>query len=152
MFIPKTNESIAIFQDEIVCLSDLSAENQPIPSTVRQSSSVCFHPLTSDEEELIVRQMIKSTDPSFIACRRVAENEYLLCIQKNLPLTSFISEHWFYLFVFRHGDRLARLFPQWIDEMKALLVNSPFLTAMHISQIQSLIVLFQHLPNKNHEQ
>jgi hypothetical protein len=91
--------------------------------------------------------MISSSDNSFSACRRVAEKEYLLCIQKNFPSTSVISEHWFYLFVFRHCERLARIFPRWIEDMESLLTQSSFIAPMHLSQIQSLIILF-----KQHDQ
>lgn len=113
---------------------------------------MCFHPLTLDEEEIIIQEMIASPDSSFSACRLVAENEYLVFLQKNLLLASLISEHWFYLFVFRHGHRLARLFPRWINDMKEHIQRTPALPPMHISQIQSLIILFQHLSNDHQEQ
>ena len=88
--------------------------------------------------------MIASSENSFSACRRVAEKEYLLCIQKNFPSTSVISEHWFYLFVFRHSQRLARIFPRWIEDMECLLIQSSMISPMHVSQIQSLVILFKH--------
>ena len=93
--------------------------------------------------------MISSSDNSFSACRRIAEKEYLLCIQKNFPSTSVISEHWFYLFVFRHSQRLARIFPRWIEDMEALLIQSSFISPMHVSQIQSLIILLKQYYNNN---
>ena len=93
--------------------------------------------------------MIASSDNSFSACRRIAEKEYLLCIQKNFPSTSIISEHWFYLFVFRHSERLARIFPGWISDMDLLLIHSPFISPMHVSQIQSLIILLKQHYNNN---
>jgi prophage antirepressor-like protein len=92
--------------------------------------------------------MIASSDNSFSACRRVAEKEYLLCIQK----TSIISEHWFYLFVFRHAERLARIFPGWIKNMDLLLKHSPFISPMHVSQIQSLIILLKEYYNNSKKQ
>ena len=96
--------------------------------------------------------MIASSDNSFSACRRVAEKEYLLCIQKNFPSTSVISEHWFYLFVFRHSQRLARIFSRWTEDMESLLIQSTAISPMHISQIQSLIILLkQHYHNNQQE-
>ncbi|CAF0783954.1 unnamed protein product [Rotaria sp. Silwood1] len=137
--------------DDIICLSDVSTENNETQSSLKHTSSVCFHPLTSYEEETIIREMISSFDNSFLACRCRAEKEYLLCIQKNFPSTSIISEHWFYLFLFRHCERLARTFPKWINDMKLLLEQSPLLSPMHQSQIQSLIILFKQYCN-NHQQ
>jgi hypothetical protein len=107
--------------------------------------------LTSYEEETIIREMISSSDNSFSTSRRVAEKEYLLCIQKNFPSTSVISEHWFYLFVFRHCERLARIFSRWIQDMESLLIQSSFISPMHVSQIQSLIILFKQHYNNNQQ-
>jgi hypothetical protein len=95
--------------------------------------------------------MITSSDTSFSSCRLVAENEYLLCIQKNLPSISIISEHWFYLFLFRHCERLARVFSRWINDMEILLIQSPLISPMHIRQIQSLIILFTHFCNNTQQ-
>ena len=99
--------------------------------------------MTTHEEETIIREMIASSDNSFSACRRVAEREYLLCIQKNFPSTSIISEHWFYLFVFRHCQRLARRFPRWINDIEAVLTQSSFIAPIHASQLKSLVILFK---------
>jgi len=96
--------------------------------------------------------MITSSDNSFSICRRVAEKEYLHCIQKNFPSTSVISEHWFYLFVFRYCERLARIFPRWIKDLDLLLKQSSFISPMHVSQIQSLIILFKQHYNNNLQQ
>jgi len=118
-------------------------------SYLKHTSSVCFHPLTAYEEETIIREMINSIDNSFSTCRRIAEKEYLLCIQKNFPSTSVISEHWFYLFVFRHCQRLAKIFPQWIQDMESILTQSSFISPMHVTQIESLIILFKQRRNNN---
>jgi hypothetical protein len=96
--------------------------------------------------------MIASSDNSFSACRRIAEKEYLLCIQKNFPSTSIISEHWFYLFIFRHCERLARIFPRWINDMELSLIQSPLISPIHMSQIKSLIILFKQHYNNNQQQ
>jgi hypothetical protein len=96
--------------------------------------------------------MIASSDSSFSPCRRIAEKEYLLCIQKNFPSTSIISEHWFYLFIFRHCERLARIFPRWIKDMELSLIQSPLISPIHISQIKSLIILFKQHYNNNQQQ
>lgn len=96
--------------------------------------------------------MIASSDNSFSISRRVAEKEYLLCIQKNFPSTSVISEHWFYLFVFRHCERLTRIFPHWIKDMESLIKQSSFISPMHLSQIQSLIILFKQHYNNHYQQ
>jgi len=96
--------------------------------------------------------MIASSDNSFSSCRRIAEKEYLLCIQKNFPSTSIISEHWFYLFIFRHCERLARIFPGWIKDMELSLIQSPLISPIHISQIKSLIILFKQHYNNNQQQ
>ncbi|CAF2332512.1 unnamed protein product [Rotaria sp. Silwood2] len=138
--------------DDIICLSDTSTENNETQSSLKHTSSVCFHPLTPYEEETIIREMISSLDNSFLACRCLAEKEYLFCIQKNFPSTSIISEHWFYLFLFRHCERLARMFPKWINDMKLLLEQSPFLSPIHQTQIQSLIILFKQYCNNYQQQ
>lgn len=94
--------------------------------------------------------MIASTDNSFSTSRRIAEKEYLYCIQKNFPSTSVISEHWFYLFVFRHCERLTRIFPRWIQDMETLVLQLSCISPIHLSQIQSLIILFkEHHKNNN---
>lgn len=124
-------------------MSDASSEKLEVQPRLTHTSSVCFHPLTSYEEETIIREMVSSSDSSFSACRRLAEKEYLLCIQKNFPSTNVISEHWFYLFVFRHCERLSRAFPKWIDDIHHLLEQSLFISPMHRSQMQSLIILFK---------
>ncbi|CAF0933107.1 unnamed protein product [Adineta steineri] len=132
--------------DDIICLSDNDVE-----SPLKHTSSVCFHPLTSYEEETIIREMISSSNNSFSACRCVAEKEYLHCIRKNFPSTSIISEHWFYLFVFRHCERLAKIFPQWINHMETLLLEPPFISPIHISQMKSLIILFKQYYSSNQQ-
>ncbi|CAF3563368.1 unnamed protein product [Rotaria socialis] len=137
--------------NDIVCLSDMSTEKNEVQPCLTHTSSVCFHPLTSYEEETINREMISSSNHSFSACRSLAEKEYLHCIQNNFPSTTVISEHWFYLFVFRHCERLSRAFPKWIDDMNLLLEQSLFLSPMHQSQIQSIIILFSQY-NNNHQQ
>ncbi|CAF1553635.1 unnamed protein product, partial [Adineta ricciae] len=129
--------------DDIICLSDTDSK-----SPLQHTTSVCFHPLTTHEEETIIREMIASSDNSFSACRRVAEREYLLCIQKNFPSTSIISEHWFYLFVFRHCERIARGFPRWINDMEAVLTQSSFIAPIHMSQLKSLVILFKQYHQK----
>lgn len=136
-------------KDEIIYLTDDDDVNNDTQSYLKHTPSVCFHPLTSYEEETIIREMISSTDKSFSTCRRIAEKEYLLCIQKNFPSTSVISEHWFYLFVFRHCQRLAKTFPKWIQDMESILTQSSFISPMHVSQIESLVILFQHRYNNN---
>ena len=97
--------------------------------------------------------MLASSDRSFSACRLVAEREYERCIQMTTPPpTSFVSEHWFYLFVFRHCERLARLFPGWIDEMQTVLVHPSYSSSMHQTQMHSLIILFKQVDRVNLEQ
>ncbi|CAF4088566.1 unnamed protein product, partial [Adineta steineri] len=132
--------------DDIICLSD-----NDIESPLKHTSSVCFHPLTSYEEETIIREMISSSNNSFSACRCVAEKEYLHCIRKTFPSTSIISEHWFYLFVFRHCERLTKIFPHWINQMETLLLEPPFISPIHISQMKSLIILFKQYYNSNQQ-
>ncbi|UJR34052.1 hypothetical protein I4U23_021463 [Adineta vaga] len=135
--------------DDIICLSDTDTDTR---SSLQHTTSVCFHPLTSHEEETIIREMLASSDNSYSACRRVAEQEYLLCIQKNFPSTSIISEHWFYLFVFRHCERLARHFSRWINDMEVFLTQSSFLPRVHVSQVKSLIILFKQYNQSHQEQ
>jgi len=131
--------------DDIICLSDDTSQTESI--TRKTTSSVCFYPLTLFEEEKIICKMIASLNKSFSTCRLIAEHEYSLCIRSyNIRHQSIaiISEHWFYLFIFRHSERLARIFPRWINDLEFLLNNSLQLSPIHICQIRSLIILFKH--------